>query len=101
LGAASAIARALEVVLMVLGYTIALAVFGGLAYLVHRARSGHSGLAITARRPVPPNRCRNCHPLTSRRSAPAVSWHIHLHWLTPDQLAAIVTRSGAHLQEDP
>ncbi len=48
-GAASAIASALVVILIILGCTLALAVIGGIAWLVHQARQDRRGRPVAAR----------------------------------------------------
>jgi hypothetical protein len=91
-GAAAAIASALEVILIVAGVVIALAIAGGIGLLVYRARSTLPTAAITAR-PVsqlPPGRRPSL--ASDHKTAlgpPGNEVHLHLN-VSPDQLAAIV-----------
>ena len=97
-GAASAIASALEVLVIVAGCTIMLAVLGGITWLIWRARQASPGRPIAAR-PVyqlPPNRGPSCRHPTNRPSSRPRELHLHLHGLTPEQIAAIVTQRGVY-----
>ena len=92
-GAASAAVHALEVVLIVVGVVAVLAVAGGIAVLVWRARSDRRGRPVSARPVVQAPRERPA-PLRGSQPRPAVEpprseVHLHLN-VDPDQLAAIV-----------
>jgi hypothetical protein len=100
--AASAIASLLVTLAIVLGSVIGLAVLGGIAWLVYGARQDRPGRPIAARviSQLPPERL----PQLEGSHKPAIGQarevHIHLHGVTPEQLAAIVTQRGAYLEED-
>ena len=97
-GAASAIASALVTIAIITGSIIGLAVLGGIAWLVYRARQDRPGRPITAR-PVyrlPPE----VRPHLEASSRPALEpgREVHLHFnVTPDQLAAILRH---HAEEE-
>lgn len=89
--AASALASLLVTIAIVFGSVIGLAVLGGIAWLVHRARSDRPGRPIAARLmcPVPPA----ARPELEGSDKPAISpgreVHLHLN-VSPDELAAIM-----------
>jgi len=77
-------------------------VTGGCALLAWRTRQDGPRRHTAARAIVqlPPG----SRPQLSSAHRPAIGpgreLHIHLHGLTPEQLAAIVTQRGAYLEED-
>ena len=78
--------------LTVLG-TAGLAAVAGIAWLAHRARQDRPGRPIPARPvyqlpPEPPPSLEGSH---NPAVGPARQIHLHLHGLTPEQIAAIVT----------
>jgi hypothetical protein len=99
-GAASAIARALEVALIVGAVVAGLAVLGGIAVLVHRVRHVGAGRPIAAPMVVQAPRDQPA-PLEGSHSRPAIGpgreVHIHLN-VTPDQLAEIMRH---YTEENP
>jgi hypothetical protein len=100
--AARALASLLVTITIVLGSVIALAVIAGVVLLAHRARQDRPGRSISAR-PVyrlPPESRPQLEGSDKPAIGPGREVHIHLHGLTPDQLAAIVTQRGAHLEEN-
>jgi hypothetical protein len=100
--AASALTSLLVTIAIIIGSVIALAILGGIAWLVYRARSDRPGRAIAA--PVvsqlPPAGRPALEGSHNPAIEPAREIHLHLHGLTPDQVAAIVTQRGAYLEED-
>ena len=90
-GALTTIVHAIEVILIVTGCTIALAVVGGIALLVYRARQNPPGRPIAAppmSRLAPAER-----PQLEVSHKPAIgpAREVHLHLnVSPHQLAAIV-----------
>ena len=101
-GAVSAIASALVTILIIVGVVIVLAVAGVVALLVYRTRSERPGRPIEAPAvyqlpPDPRPRLEDSHKPAIE---PPREIHLHLHGLTPDQLAAIVTQRGAYPRED-
>lgn len=100
--AASAITRALEVVLIILGSIIALAVTGGITWLVYPARQDRPRRPIAARavsREESAARPQQDEP-RNRAIGRARELHLHVHGLTPEQIAAIVTQRGAYPEDD-
>ena len=99
-GALTAIVHALEVVVIVLGCTIALAAVGGIALLVYRTRQDRPGAVYSTRAvsQLPPEPRPQLSPPYKPAVEPAREIHLHLHGLTPDQLAAIATHR--YLEED-
>lgn len=101
-GAASAITSLLVTVLIVISSIIGLAIVGGVAWLVYRARSDRPRRPIAARPvyrlpPEPRPRLEGSHKPAIE---PGREIHLHLHGLTPDQIAAIITYRGAYPEED-
>lgn len=97
-GAAHAITSLLVTIAIVLGSTIGLAVLGGIAWLVYRARRNRPGRPSAAR-PVyqlPPRPGRAWRPPGRPVLEPGREIHLHLN-VTPDQLAAILRH---HTEED-
>jgi hypothetical protein len=90
-GAASAIASALVTLLIVIGALIVLAVLGGTAWLVHRARSDRPGRPIAApvMYPLPPGPRPRLEGSRKPAIGPGREVHLHLN-VSPDQLAAIL-----------
>ena len=90
-GAASAIASTLVTILIIIGAVIALAVAGGIAWLIWRARSGRPVAPIPARpvSPLPPISRPQLEEPSKPAAGPAREVHLHLN-VSPDQLAAIV-----------
>ena len=81
---------------------IILALAGGITYLVHRARQERPGRPIPTR-PVyrlPPEPRPQLESSHKPALGPAREIHLHLHGLTPDQIAAIITQRGAYQEED-
>jgi hypothetical protein len=101
-GAVSAIVHALVMILIIIGCTIGLAAVAGIAWLVHQARQDRPGRPISAppMYQVPPDPRPRLEGSHNRAIEPAREIHLHLHGLTPDQLAAIVTQRGAYSGED-
>jgi hypothetical protein len=100
--AALAIASALVTIAVILGCLTGLAFLGGIAWLVYRARQDGRGrpIATPAVWQVPPEarpRLEGFHISETDRGR---ELHIHLHGLTRQQIAAIVTQRGADLKED-
>lgn len=98
--AASAIASALVTIIVILGCLTGLAFLGGIARLVYRARQDGRGRPIAApgpcgRYPEARPRLEGFHISESDRGR---ELHIHLHGLTPQQIAAIVTQRGGTLR---
>ena len=90
-GALTTTVHAIEVILIVTGCTIALAVIGGIALLVYRARQNPPGRPIAA---PPMSRLATAERPqleVSHKPAigPASEVHLHLN-VSPDQVAAIV-----------
>jgi uncharacterized membrane protein YccC len=90
-GVLTAVVHALEVILVVAGAVIGLAVAAGIGVLIWRVRSDRPGRPISARvvslQPPGPR------PQLSEPSKPAIepAREVHLHLnVTPDELAAIV-----------
>lgn len=102
-GAAPAAVSALVTILIIFACLAGAAVLAVIAWLVHRARQDRPGRQVqaarTARLPPGPRP-----PLEGSAADPAIGpareVHIHLHGLTPGQLAAIVTRSDSYPEED-
>ena len=89
--AASAVASLLVTLAIVLGGVVTLAVLGGVAFLVWRARQDRPGRPIAARLmyPVPPAARPELEGSGKPAIAPGREVHLHLN-VSPDQLAAIV-----------
>ena len=90
-GALSALASALTTILIITGCTIGIAVLGGIAFLVYRARQDRPGPPIAAR-PVyrlPPEPRPSLEAPSRPALEPGREIHLHLHGLTPDQIAAV------------
>jgi hypothetical protein len=90
-GAVSAAVSALVTILIIAAVVTGLAVLGGTALLVHRARQGRPAPPIQARpsywvRPAEPPGLGMSEPLAIE---PGREIHLHLN-VTPDQLAAIL-----------
>jgi hypothetical protein len=100
-GAVSAAVSALVTVLIAAACITAAAVLTGIGVLIYRARQDRPGRPIAAPGvyQLPPEPRPELPP--SRRAAigPGRELHIHLHGLTPDQIAAIVTQRGAYLED--
>ena len=96
--AASAVASLLVTIAIILGALIGLAILGGVAWLVYRARSDRPARPIAARLmyPVPPAARPELEGSDKPAIGPAREVHLHLS-VTPDQLAAIMRH---HLEED-
>ena len=94
-GAASAIASALVTILIITGCTIALAVLGGIAWLVYRARQDRPGRPIAAR-PVyrlPPEARSRLEGSHNPAIGPAREIHLHFHGLPDDGTAGIIRQA--------
>ena len=94
-GAASAAASAIETIAIIIGCTIGLAVLGGIAWLVYRARSDRPGrpAAAPATYQLPPARP----PALEESSNPAIEppreIHLHFHTADPAEAAAIIRKA--------
>jgi hypothetical protein len=98
-GAASAIASALVMILIVLGVVIVLAAAAGITWLVLRARrAAKSAPAVPVSAPPAYQLAPGIRLSQTAARPPAIEppreLHVHLHGLTPDQLAAIITQRG-------
>ena len=88
---------AIVTILIVIGSVIGAAALGGIAFLVYRARQDRTERPITAR-PVyqlPPEPRPELPPPHEAAIGPGRELHIHLHGLTPEQVAAILTHRHA------
>ena len=79
-----------------------LAAVTGIAWLAYRARQDRPGRPIEARPVVqlPPEPRPQLEGSHNPAIGPARELHLHLHGLTADQIAAIVTQRGAYPEED-
>ena len=96
-GAASAAMSAIVTILIVIGSVIGAAALGGIAFLVYRARQDRTERPISAR-PVyqlPREPRPELPPPHEAAIGPGRELHIHLHGLTPEQVAAILTHRHA------
>jgi hypothetical protein len=100
-GALATIVHAIAVVLIILGCTVALAVAGGIAVLILRARQDRPVAPIPARPvyQVPPEPRRELSPPYKAATEPGRELHLHFHGLSAEQIAAVVTRSNRQLEE--
>ena len=93
-GAVSVVARALEVIAIVLGCTVAVAVAGCIGWVVWQLRQDRQGGAI-ARPPVYQLPPKSVSALTDSR-APAIEppreVHLHFHGTDPADVAALIHR---------
>lgn len=97
--AASAIATLLVTLAIVLGSLIVLAVLGGIAVLIYRARSDRPGRPIAAPvvSPLPPVSRPRLEEPSKPAIGPAREVHLHLN-VSADQLAAIMRH---YTEENP
>jgi nitrate reductase NapE component len=89
--AASAVASLLVTLAIVFGAVIAVAVLGGIGFLIWRARSERPGRPIAAAvvRPLPPATRPGLEEPSKPAFSPAREVHLHLN-VSADELAAIV-----------
>ena len=94
-GAASAIASALVTILIIAAVVLVLAVAGGIAWLIYRARQDRPGRPIAAR-PVyqlPPEARPRLEDSQSGHRAAAREVHLHFHGLPDDGTAGIIRQA--------
>jgi hypothetical protein len=101
-GAASAIASAVVTLVIIAAAVLTVAVLAAVGLLVWRTRQDGPRRHIAARAIVqlPPGSRLQLSSAHRPAIGPGRELHIHLHGLTPEQLAAIVAQRGAYLEED-
>lgn len=101
-GALTAIIHALVAILVILASLIGLAVLGSIALLVYQTRQDRPGRPTTALPivQVPPEPRSELSPPYKPAIGPAREIHLHLHGLTPDQIATIISQGGGRSGDD-
>ena len=101
-GAGSAIGSAVVTLVIIAAAVLTVAVLAAVGLLVWRTRQDGPRRHTAARAIVQltPGSRPQLSPAHRPAIGPGRELHIHLHGLTPEQLAAIVTQRGAYLEED-
>ena len=91
-GAASAAVSALVTIAIIVASVLGLAAVGGLAWLAYRACQGSAGRPVAAPAvyqlpPAAPQRLEASQPLAIE---PPREYHLHIHGVSADELAAII-----------
>ena len=101
-GAGSAIGSAVVTLVIIAAAVLTVAVLAAVGLLAWRTRQDGPRRHTAARAIVQlrPGSRPQLSPAHRPAIGPGRELHIHLHGLTPEQVAAIVTQRGAYLEED-